>query len=222
MATYRSSIKTRKSLIKAAGELVSEKGFNGVSTRAIARRARQNIGSIHYHFGSKLKLFEAVVGEVARRWQAVPAEDLLVDCDLTSRQGQAEAIRLIVKRISGLLFDPSSPGWHSRVIYQLAQSPEALKEVFRQAVAIPEQEQVKKVLRSIAPDLSDEQVLIHFYVLVAPLLLHADYQQPLLLRLKKPAYDSAYLKNLVDICIRQALLYFNLIEPVNPFSIETE
>ena len=62
MATYETSIKTKEALINAAGELAAEKGFASVSTRAIALRADENVGSIHYHFGSKEKLFEADSG----------------------------------------------------------------------------------------------------------------------------------------------------------------
>ncbi|MCJ7600062.1 MAG: TetR/AcrR family transcriptional regulator, partial [Desulfobulbaceae bacterium] len=59
MATYETSLKTREALINAAGELAAEVGFASVSTRAIAVLAKENAGSIHYHFGSKEKLFEA-------------------------------------------------------------------------------------------------------------------------------------------------------------------
>ena len=91
MVVYRSSLKTRKGLINAAGELAAEKGFHSVSTRAVAERAQQNIGSIHYHFGSKQKLFEAVVLQVAERWQQSSLEEALAGCDLLTRPGQAHS-----------------------------------------------------------------------------------------------------------------------------------
>lgn len=48
---------TKHKLIIAAGKLFSEKGYEGVSTRMIAEEANVNLGGIHYHFGSKEKLY---------------------------------------------------------------------------------------------------------------------------------------------------------------------
>jgi len=73
MKKYASSEQTKEALINAAGELAAETGFPNVSTRAIAERANENIGSIHYHFGGKEQLFEAVVQEVVKRCSAYPA-----------------------------------------------------------------------------------------------------------------------------------------------------
>ncbi|WP_349366135.1 MAG: CerR family C-terminal domain-containing protein [Nitratireductor rhodophyticola] len=44
---------TRLSLIRAGLKLFGEKGFDGTTTREIARAAGANIGSISYHFGGK-------------------------------------------------------------------------------------------------------------------------------------------------------------------------
>jgi AcrR family transcriptional regulator len=48
---------TRKTLLEAACQLFAEHGFNKVTTRMIAQKARVNLGSIHYHFGSKEELY---------------------------------------------------------------------------------------------------------------------------------------------------------------------
>ena len=48
---------TKLSLVLAAGELFAEKGFDGVSTREIAQKANAKLGSIHYHFQTKEKLY---------------------------------------------------------------------------------------------------------------------------------------------------------------------
>ncbi len=213
MAQYHTSIKTRQALIRATGELAAEQGFNAVSIRAIARRARQNIGSIHYHFGSKQKLFEAVVNEVAQRWSNARLDDALAGCDLTRREDQARALAIVLRREARLLFDASAPEWHCRVIYQLMQSPDALNETFRGIVAEPELQRIERLIRHIDPGLGDEEILIHLYVLIAPLLLHADYRRALLRKMEKETYDQAYIDRLVAVSIRQALLLFGLPVP---------
>ena len=210
MAQYQTSVKTRKALIKATGELAAERGFNSVSIRAIATRARQNIGSIHYHFGTKQQLFAAVVDEVAQRWREDRLDDALSCLDLSCREDQASAIAMVIRRQADLLFDPTIPDWHCRVIYQLMQSPDALNETFRDAVAEPELRQIEALVRRIAPDLSDAEVQIHLYVLIAPLLLHADYRKALLRKMGKETYAQEYIGSLINVCIDQALRQFGL------------
>lgn len=210
MAQYQTSIKTRKALIKATGELAAERGFNAVSIRAIATRSRQNIGSIHYHFGSKQKLFEAVVEEVALRWRKAPLDDLLAGYDLSRPEEQARVLALVIRRQADLLFDHEAPEWHCRVIYQLMQSPDALNESFRDAVAEPELRRLEMLIRKISPSLTEAEMQIHLYVLIAPLLLHADYRKALLRKMGKENYDEDYIDHLVDVCTRQALRQLDL------------
>ena len=66
MTTYSSGDSTKMKIINAAGELAAEVGFTNVTTRAVADRSGENIGSIHYHFGGKDGLFEAVIREAMK------------------------------------------------------------------------------------------------------------------------------------------------------------
>jgi AcrR family transcriptional regulator len=51
----------REDILEAAEELIAEQGFEGTSVRALAARAGVNVAMISYYFGSKDKLFEALV-----------------------------------------------------------------------------------------------------------------------------------------------------------------
>ncbi|MHB1921122.1 MAG: TetR/AcrR family transcriptional regulator [Chitinophagaceae bacterium] len=51
----------RENILEAAEQLFAEKGYEGTSVRDIARQARVNIAMISYYFGSKEKLFGALV-----------------------------------------------------------------------------------------------------------------------------------------------------------------
>ena len=48
-------------IIESAIKLFGTKGFDGTSVREIASDAKVNVAMINYYFGSKEKLFEAVV-----------------------------------------------------------------------------------------------------------------------------------------------------------------
>lgn len=51
----------REHILEAAEELIAEQGFEGTSVRELASRAGVNVAMISYYFGSKDKLFEALV-----------------------------------------------------------------------------------------------------------------------------------------------------------------
>src|ERR1700686_3157924 len=54
---------TRERILKTAERLFAERGFNGVSVRALAGAANVNIASIGYHFRNK----EGLLAQVYRR-----------------------------------------------------------------------------------------------------------------------------------------------------------
>lgn len=54
-------------LLDAAEEVFAEQGYGAASTREMARRARVPFGAVHYHWGSKRQLWEAVFKRLADR-----------------------------------------------------------------------------------------------------------------------------------------------------------
>jgi AcrR family transcriptional regulator len=69
----RDSQETRQSIFDAATAEFAEHGIAGARVDRIATSARANKQLIYVHFGSKRKLFEAVVAEHVRRFmEAVP------------------------------------------------------------------------------------------------------------------------------------------------------
>ncbi|MCC7461644.1 MAG: TetR family transcriptional regulator [Gammaproteobacteria bacterium] len=64
---------SRTRYMDAAEALFIERGYAGTSIRDVARRARSHLGTLHYFWGSKQALFEAVC---ARRFDPIQAEQL--------------------------------------------------------------------------------------------------------------------------------------------------
>lgn len=52
---------TRDRILASAAELFAEHGFQGTTVRQICKAARANSAGIHYHFGDKGGLYEAVL-----------------------------------------------------------------------------------------------------------------------------------------------------------------
>jgi AcrR family transcriptional regulator len=210
MATYETSIKTREALINAAGELAAEVGFGSVTTRAIARTARVNVGSIHYHFGTKEKLFEAVVLTVVQAWKDNPISGLLKRYDTGSPQGQAQAIRAIVHRNIVLLFDQGLPAWHCRAIFQVMRSRGPLREIFKKEMIAPSHAAITELLHRINPALDKQETFLRILIMNTPVFFHADRMDYILADLGVEQYSPGYLQKMEDLIVLQTQLLMGL------------
>ena len=110
---------TKERILDAAEHLFAERGVDGASLRAVTREAHVNLAAVHYHFGSKEGLLEAVVArrigpinqdrlkgleelEAAAQGAPIPVEDLL-------RVFLAPPLRLVATEEGELVKSPLVP-----------------------------------------------------------------------------------------------------------------
>lgn len=72
-------------ILQAADELFGEQGLAGVSVRDVAERAGVNKGLVFYYFGSKEKLFEAVLERYYQAHRAALEHSFHSDAPLAER-----------------------------------------------------------------------------------------------------------------------------------------
>lgn len=117
---------TRVTILDTAEALFSELGYEGSSIRDIALRCNVQAAVVGYHFGTKVELFNAVVGRRAlivndARRQALDAQ-LLLD-----KKSPLAVDRLIHMYVAPLLEATShgEPGWRNfaSLMGRLANSP---------------------------------------------------------------------------------------------------
>ena len=70
---------TRERLLQAALEVFAEHGYRAATIREICGRAEANVAAVHYHFGDKRSLYEAIYGRLfetlrARRTAFLPPD----------------------------------------------------------------------------------------------------------------------------------------------------
>ena len=93
------SINTKKQILNAAEKLFAEHGIEAVSLRSIISEAGVNLAAIHYHFGSREGLVEAVF---KRRVGPVNEERLVLLDELEARGGPIE-----IEDVLRALFGPA-------------------------------------------------------------------------------------------------------------------
>lgn len=92
-------------LLEAAVRIFGEKGLKGATVRDIAKAAGQNVAAIAYYFGSKEKLYEAIIAGIVREMRATLG-DILEQIERLAEQDRpspAEA-RALLKSFLGAVY----------------------------------------------------------------------------------------------------------------------
>jgi AcrR family transcriptional regulator len=123
MARPRSNIKER--IVRAARAEFLKIGVEAASLRAIARRARSNLGMIYYYFPSKDDLFLGVIEEPYVAIVQTFGEVLATDAPVRER------IRALFRRIGAFTGDEAET--FRLVLSEAIKSPERRAAVFARA-----------------------------------------------------------------------------------------
>ena len=100
----------KEHIMKAAIELFAEKGFDGSSIRDLASKADVNVAMVNYYFGSKDKLFEAIV-----EYKASFMRGRLDEIENNPKLSEIEKIDAIIESYVERLL--TQPLFH-RILYQ--------------------------------------------------------------------------------------------------------
>jgi AcrR family transcriptional regulator len=103
---------TKEQILDTAERLFADRGFDATSLRTITCEADVNLAAVHYHFGSKEALIEAVL---ARRFAALNRERLerLEACEHEAAPGPPElecVLRAFIEPAFELSRDPDRGG----------------------------------------------------------------------------------------------------------------
>ena len=138
-------LSTREHLLETAGQVFSEKGYDGATGKEICERCGANAAAVVYHFGGTEKLYREVLQEARRR--LAPSEALAAGvANVTDpRKKLAIFIGMLASRMTG----PASSTWAARVISRELLSPSPIFDEIRNK----EMQGRAAVLRSIISEL---------------------------------------------------------------------
>jgi len=113
-----------QTLLDVAIDQFGRQGFEGASTREIARASGTAMSSITYHFGGKEGLYLAAADHIAaqiREMQAGAVEAAL-ETGQSSREGAIEAMLGLLDSLAQMMLRPETEAW-SRFIIREQQFP---------------------------------------------------------------------------------------------------
>lgn len=185
---------TKTALLEAAGELFAARGFGSTSIRTIAEKAGANVAAINYHFGGKENLYaetlrHAVVevsGAGLESWQEDPAR-------YQSPESIAGLIRHLVRARFQRYFQTALPTWHTALLVRSFLEPSQALQALVQQIFEPELETLRAIMLRAKPSLGDGEALFHAFALTGLISFFAFAETPILMLMKKPAYDQAFL-----------------------------
>lgn len=142
--------------MNAAIELFAEKGFEGCSIRDLAAKADVNVAMVNYYFGSKDKLFEAVV-----EYKASFMRGRLDEIENNTKLNEIEKIDAIIESyVERLLSQPlfhriiyqellmgEREVMHKNIISMFAKNTFTLRKIIEQGIK-------KKVFKKVDPELT--------------------------------------------------------------------
>ncbi|TXL71293.1 helix-turn-helix transcriptional regulator [Vineibacter terrae] len=115
-AQQRSVPNSSDILLLTAERLYAERGLDGVSLREIAREADQkNNSALHYHFGSKDALLDAIIRYRMREVDAL-RNDYLDRCETEGRTDLRAAVEALVRPLAHGLLSPRPDNYYNRFL----------------------------------------------------------------------------------------------------------
>lgn len=110
---------TRMRLLDAAGEIFSCKGFHAATVREITKVAKANVAAIHYHFGNKDRLYQAVLEHVHLEALRRFPPDLGLSGDVPAEVRLYAYIRALLLRLA----DKGKSSWLYRLMAREMSDP---------------------------------------------------------------------------------------------------
>lgn len=150
---------TRDSILNAAEGLFSKHGFYGVTIREVAREAGVDTALIHYYFGAKKELFDAVFNRRAEVWNAERVAAI-------NRYSEAAGDQMTLEGLFEAFLRPpfqwslkGGPGWkhYAALVAQTNANPafggETMARYFDPAI-----KRLLELVRQILPHARDEHI----------------------------------------------------------------
>lgn len=141
-------------LLETAIDQFGRLGFEGASTRDIARASGTAMSSITYHFGGKQGLYLAAAEHIAASIRAQQDDSVAraLEAGRASPEAAAEAIAAILDGLAQMMLRPETEAWSRFIIREQQVPTEAFDRLYELAMR-PVLDVFIELIRHARPDL---------------------------------------------------------------------
>ncbi|CAG8999100.1 MAG: hypothetical protein CENE_01064 [Candidatus Celerinatantimonas neptuna] len=157
---------TRDRILKSAGKLFAENGYNGTTSKAICEASGVNLAAVNYHFGSREGLYKTILSQVHESLMKIDHLDNILDSNLSAEQKLEQFIDELVVAI----LDAES--WNLRVwAREIAAPSECLPQLMDSQI-FPKFDRLCKMISQVTGfDEGETKLLPAVFSIMAPCLL---------------------------------------------------
>jgi len=133
-------------------------GFEGASTREIARASDVAMSSITYHFGGKEGLYLATADHIATqiRERTAPLLDRVAAAEINGRETAIELLLAVLDGIAEMMLSAETEYWACYIIREQQEPTEAFERLYQGAIRRVADTLIRLVAMA-RPDLDDRQ-----------------------------------------------------------------
>ncbi len=165
---------TRAQLIEAALDVFGRLGYEGASTREIAKRANANLAAIVYHFGGKEALHLAVAEHVASRMLAKVGPTLASVAEPSASEtpeAARAALRLLIGTVVDVIIGSAEVERWARFIVREQLEPTAAFEIIYRFQGRAIDTATRLVAKVIGRDPNEEAVKLRIITVLGQILV---------------------------------------------------
>jgi len=120
-------LSTREQLLETAGQVFSEKGYDGATGKEICERCGANAAAVVYHFGGMENLYREVLNEARSR--LAPSEALAAG--VANEADPRKKLEIFIGMLASRMAGPASTTWAARLISRELLSPTPIFDEIR-------------------------------------------------------------------------------------------
>ena len=185
---------TKSKLLSTAAKMFARRGMDGVSTRELAKAANVNLCAISYYFGSKQKLYEAVIDsliDTIKNFLLCRIES--VNANLSPKDN----IKFIIGNFFEYLCSDNVSDEKAMLMINETISPTKMYDKIYTEVLEPVHKQISKMVATyLDADEKDTKVLILTHTLFGQAVMFRFHKEALLRRMNIKEYDKQTLRNI--------------------------
>jgi TetR/AcrR family transcriptional regulator, regulator of cefoperazone and chloramphenicol sensitivity len=152
-------LETRERLLKAAGRLFGERGFNHVSVREISKEAGTNVAAVNYHFRDKLGLYRELIGTIAEGMN----RGKIAALDAGAGRPAEEQLRTYIRSFLHELLDsnPKAESWMEKIMAREMTEPTPALDLIIEKGIRPASDRLAQIVAELAAlPVNDERVVL--------------------------------------------------------------